>query len=214
VPANPNREAGHFQETMTVAKASTVPVALDSTAPTDGVDELVRIIYFRITAEDPNTPMFFQSGTAAFPFILLGLEGIVLGPATNEDLFQSPQDIDELIDLIEATQPARSHEPLAFETSSLWLPFGALQRSKSQYLSRAEQQDVGAERGDVFRLSPDAFRKAWWFFDGRIVEASLRDFFNSSESTAVVYSPIETKAFRKWSQAQLGGQAQLGMNTP
>ena len=200
--------------------ASTVPVALDSTPPADGADSLVRLIYFRVTAEDPNTPMFFQSGSMAFPFILLGLEGIVLGPATDEELFQSPQDIDELIDLIEATRPNQPDESLNFETSSIWLQYLILEESKSRHLSRSEQSDVAVERGDVFRLSPDAFRKAWTFLDGRIGESSLRDSFrfvrptNEPQLPAVVFSPLETKSFRNWAEHQLGGQAQLGMNTP
>lgn len=202
-----------------MAHASTVPVALDSTAPASGVDALVRMIYFRITAENPQTRMFFQRGPTAFPFILLGLEGIVLGPAADEELFLSPQRIDELIALIETIPPDQPDEPLAFETSSIWLPFSALELCKKRLSSRLEKRGDVVERGDVFRLSPKAFRKAWWFLDGQVEEASLREFFQfASESQepppAIVYSAVETKAFRLWSEDQLGGQMQLGTSTP
>jgi hypothetical protein len=142
---------------IAVEPALTVPIALDSTPPPGGSDVLVRVIYFRITAEDPNTPMWFESGSAAFPFILLGLEGIVLGPATNQPLFQSPQDITQLIDLIEGRITGQFDE-LAFETSSIWLPFQALAHSK-RISARSERGDTAVERGDVFRVPLRRFAK-------------------------------------------------------
>jgi hypothetical protein len=203
-----------------VPPAFTVPVAVDSTPPAAQSDSLVRMIYFRITAEDPNTPMLFASGSIAFPFILLGLEGIVLGPATGEVMFQSSEDIDGLVNLIEASRSDEPDSPHAFGTSSIWLPFTAIEQSKATYNSRSEESNARVERGDIFRLDGDAFHKAWWFLESRINETTLREYFqiapefSAPQEPRISFSPIETLAFRQWSENILGGQSPHGLAIP
>lgn len=180
----------------------TVPVALDSSAPADPT-VLVRVIYFSITAEHPDLPMELTVSGVSFDFILLGLEGIILTPVAPETEFVSADEIDRLIDAIESPTSSQPHL-FAFGTSSLWVPYEALLRSKKN----AQSRDM-AERGDVFRLSVEAFRKAWRFTDSQVDESALRGFFSddaSPNAPLVRYSPVETRAFREWAARQPGAQ--------
>jgi len=188
--------------------SQTIPVALDSTPQGNATDALARMVYFRFEADDPSTTLFLQTQAFSFPFILLGLEGIVLSPNAKREQFLTLDDLRELIDTIEQLSSNIDDSSMMFGTGSIWVPFSCLVDCKEALV--AEQQ---VERGDVFRLSIDAFRQAWQFLEGRSDDSTLRSWFNSqrvfnSTDRAVTFSPDETKVFREWSEENLRDEDQ------
>ncbi len=184
----------------------TIPVALDSTPLGSDPEGLVRMVYFRFEADDPSTTLFLQTGGLSFPFILLGLEGIVLSPNANQEQFSSLSDLKGLIEAVEALGSSSEDASLMFGTGSIWVPLSSLVTGK-----RMVESERQVERGDIFRLSAAAFRQAWLFLEGQIDESSLRSWFSgqlalNSESRAVSFSSLETKVFREWSEENLGDE--------
>jgi hypothetical protein len=160
-----------------------VPVSLDAIRDLDGT-QMARVTYFVIASNVPEPSWLLELGERHGASVMaLGLLGVVCGPGPRTTLFRLPEQIDELFREIGA-KPS-----LSIELEDLWIPAG--------WLGATEPQ-----RGEVFRLERSLFQAAYRF---RTQETSKDEFVErTSWEGAVLFSPEETQAFRRWAEGRIG----------
>jgi hypothetical protein len=141
---------------------------------------MVRCLYLAVEFEIPDNGWFLQIGSQLFPFLMLGLTGVVQASIDAEP-FHGPQSIDSLIDLVEASNGLVSFE-------DIWLP----QELFSSKLAL----------GDVYRVSTALFGQAFRFRDSRLSEERFRS-LAQDYSNQIEFSTEETGAFRSWSSGTM-----------
>jgi hypothetical protein len=154
-----------------------VPILVETLTPSF---PMVRCLYIAIEFETPSNQWSLGIAGQRFPFLMLGLTGVVQAPL-GENSFNNPGIIDEFIDTVEDADGM-----VLFE--DIWLP------------SDLFSDDVS--EGDVYRVGVDLFRHAFVFRDGRSNEEKFR--FAAREFHGQMdFSADETIAFRKWSTATI-----------
>lgn len=137
---------------------------------------MMRCLYIAIEFDSPRDPWSLGISGQQFPFLMLGLTGVVLAPIRS-NRFDSPVIIDDFIETVEDAGGM-----VLFE--DIWLP--------------SELFEDDATEGDLYRVGVELFRHAFSFRDGRSNEDKLR--FAARELRAQTeFSAEETKAFRHWS---------------
>lgn len=180
-----------------------VPVITDS-VPGEVPSDLVRCIYFYITADGPSTGWLLGLPQAELPFLMLGLQGIIYRPATAATEFDSPALLSQLIKEVEL------QEGFTVETGCIWIPAGLLQRSKRLVA------DSEAERGDVFRVDLSLFASAWGVaYENADVHRFIDDTNNievgqSVPEPLIYFSPVETNSISSWSIEQITAHQSFG----
>jgi hypothetical protein len=116
------------------------------------------------------------------PFHLIGFSGIIWKPLGGKYVFDSPDSVKELFDAIEDSPLLRA------DVSDLWLP---------TYLFDGSPQ----ERDCVYRVAGKLFSKAYSYQQKQISQEQFFEFCEQSRGK-VVFSEIETRAFRAWKNTQ------------
>lgn len=130
-----------------------VPVFLDSAQASEG---LSRCFYFHIEVDETLDVWGLRLGGTSFPFLMIGLTGILYQPADGGDEFTSPDQIASLIALVEEI------EGRFVEISYLWLP--------SKLLGVAE-----AHRNEAFRVGIPLFTLGVRYRNGGIESPAFID---------------------------------------
>jgi hypothetical protein len=126
-------------------------------------------------------------------------------PLHGGAIFQSADDIDDLINAIERQPPPISDGAFTVETELVWFPTELLDWARSNASPEAPQRPR-ARRGQVFRVSVEAFRIAWGFrghWDRKVMYDELRRLADLQGPGVVKFSHRETRAFRDWSERHL-----------
>jgi len=178
----------------------TVPVILDGLVR-EGPIGLARCTYFSIAAEEPlpGWGLRFADG-GVIPFLLLGLQGILIQPANGEPEFTSPYLLDELIRLIER------HQGLSVELEYLWLPDVLVERAWAASPAGRDPSVRRPPRGGVFRVGSTLFATAFQVArdgtDFSRLGFAAEERVGDAEGSVLRYSPVETDAVRRWSLLQ------------
>jgi hypothetical protein len=151
-----------------------VPILVET--PSRTFFPMVRCFYIAVEFDTPGSGWTLELGGRRFPFLMLGLTGIVQA-SFDGDRFNRPILIDKFIDTVENANGLVSFE-------DIWLP--------------EELFDSDVAVGDVYRVGVDLFRGAFRFRDSRSTREQFvresREFHNQ-----IAMSEEETKAFRVWS---------------
>ncbi len=156
----------------------TVPVIVDSIKYNDTFP-FTRCTYYSIACDTPSPNWTLVLENHRIPFFLLGISGIIWKPLGEETLFNKPEVIDDLFDLIETTPECY------VDIDDLWLP----------NLLFHEQ----ARRCDVYRLHHLLFSEAYRYRQGRITKSDFVKYCQDVRSFAF-YSEEETMSFRRWEE--------------
>lgn len=160
-----------------------VPVFVDDVKNLPGF-EMARCAYFLIECEDPTPGLGLTLEDRSFPLLTVGLSAVVHRPIDG-GLFDSPEQIDALFDLIER------EDALRVDSADIWLP---------NFLLRYGGQRQ--ERAQAYRLGLPLFSAAYQHWDGRLSEESYiercRDLAELCRP-----SPAETEAFARWTSLQV-----------
>lgn len=184
-----------------------IPIIVDGIVRSDPAD-LSRCVYLTITADEPGAGWTLTLQTTTIPFLLLGLQGILYQPGVNQQRFNGPNDIDDMIAAVEAiTLPS----PLNVETGIIWVPTAWLDLAFVRS-PRGENPFKEPHRGDVFRVAAPMFQDLWRHMENRLdLSILLNSYstqqFGESNVPMLQYSFIETLAFRAWTARHLGGQS-------
>ena len=137
---------------------------------------MVRCFYLALEFDTPSNQWTLGIAGQAFPFLMLGLTGVVQAPLGASG-FYNPNVIDEFIERVEDADGM-----VLFE--DIWLP--------------KELFHDGVSEGDVYRVGVDLFRHAFGYREGRSSEEKFQ--FAAREFHAQAsFSEVETIAFRSWS---------------
>ena len=187
---------------MTAAQPE-IPIVADS-LPRAAPDDLARCVFLSITADDPSPGWVLTLAGQSFPFLLLGLQGILYQPDGNQADFRSPDEIDRLVDTIEApTTPG----PLTVETGVIWVPTRWLDVAFLRS-PRGQSSAKQPERGDLFRVRLSLFQDLWRLAENRV---SLQDLLHQMDdqqlgvdtpNPVLRYSWRETRVFAEWTERQ------------
>jgi len=173
------------RELTRLLHANTVPVMVDALR----AGRLVRLNYFCIECDTPRPGWALNLADASFPFLLLGLSGVILCPFDSLT-FDTPNQIDGLFERLEGE--------LGFSVAigDLWLP---------ETMFREELTG-----GLVFRIDLKLFQQAYALRETYFKTGGVE---GKSSWSAVVeqlgdfripeFSPVETAAFSEWSQRQI-----------
>lgn len=137
---------------------------------------MVRCFYLAMEFDTPDEGWTLGIGPGTFPFLMLGLTGIVQTSLDGEH-FHEPYLIEALIDIVEAKGALVSFE-------DIWLPKEVFHREP--------------EVGEVYRVGVTLFREAFRFRDARISEERFRGLAQEFRNQ-IEFSSRETSAFRDWS---------------
>jgi hypothetical protein len=148
---------------------------------------MVRCFYLAIEFDIPDNQWMLGIGGQRFPFLMLGLTGVVQAPLEASG-FYNPSLIDEFIDTVEDADGM-----ILFE--DIWLP--------------AALFHDGVSEGDVYRVGLDLFRQAFGFRGGRLSEEKFQ-FATSEFHAQMVFSEEETIAFRSWSARTIENERREG----
>jgi hypothetical protein len=137
---------------------------------------MVRCLYLAVEFDTPSNGWTLTLGGRTFPFLMLGLTGIVQASLDGRR-FDDPRLIDEFIDTIE-----RVNGLVSFE--DIWLP--------EELFSR----EIAV--GDVYRVGLRLFGSAFQYRDSR---SKVERFTEESRAlhSEIESSEAETKAFARWS---------------
>jgi hypothetical protein len=164
---------------------TTAPIIVD-TVRTGG---LVRLNYLCIECDTPKTGWGLNIARQSFPFLLLGLSGVVLHPLDSL-IFDTPNRIESLFETLE--------EKLGFDIAigDLWLPESMLGETLAA--------------GSVFRIDLTLFQRAYtlretsWKTRSHEEQSSWRAAFDQLGNLPVPeFSRLETEAFSQWSEQQI-----------
>lgn len=187
----------------------TIPVVTDGVPRSGHAPLLARCVYFSITADEPNLPCLLDIQGYHIPFLLLGMEGIIVRPLLpGPELFVSPDDWDKIVNAIE------QQHGFSVDVEYFWVPVALLDRARERFPAGDDSPNRLAVRGEVFRLSRKLFLEAWLAArdgtDFAGYAARVLDFFDGERLAAgLTYSPEETRSIQAWSIAQVAG-ARIG----
>jgi hypothetical protein len=162
--------------------ASLIPVMVDSIKKVEDFD-MSRCTYFTIETDGPSPDWHLGTEGIDIPSYLLGISGIIYKPLGDKDVFETPQSVDELFDLIE------SHPELYVDTNDIWLPNDLFEGQPH-------------ERGHLYRVDPDLFKEAYAYRQDRIPKDQFIKFCKGMRG-AVIFSEVETEAFKGWQEGQI-----------
>ena len=164
---------------------TTAPIIVDAVR-TGG---LVRLNYLCIECDTPKAGWGLDIAGHSFPFLLLGLSGVILHPFDSL-IFDTPNRIERLFETLE--------EKLGFDIAigDFWLPDSML------------GENLAA--GSVFRVDLRLFQQAYtlretsWKTRGHEAESFWRTAFDQLGNLPVPeFSRLETEAFSQWSERQI-----------
>lgn len=141
---------------------------------------MVRCFYIALEFDTPDNGWNLELRGRPYPFLMLGLTGIVQAPF-GADRFRLPLLIDDLIETVE-----KANGLVTFE--DIWLP------------QQLFHPNVAI--GEVYRVSVALFRRAFRFRDSR----STREQFEQESREfrdQIAISEEETQVFRVWSAATI-----------
>ncbi len=164
-------------------KELTIPMWIDDVKKEGGF-KMTRLSYFVAEAEGVLDDWTLTLGGMDVSFVLCGISAAICCPNTSKQEFESPKDIDTLIDKLEGDAL------FSVETPDIWIPnklFGARHIPK---------------RGDVYRVEKELFGAALRFRTGRTTLAKFTVECSSSKQKPR-YSPGETEVFAAWGVEQL-----------
>jgi hypothetical protein len=148
---------------------------------------MVRCLYLTIEFDTPDHQWTLGIVGQEFPFLLLGLTGVVQAPP-GRARFDDQRLIGDFINEVETARGLVNFE-------DIWMP---------QELFSAD-----IEVGEVYRVGIDLFRAAFAFRDSRILEEDFT--FRSRELRGQIESsPVESRAFRVWSAETIEHIARQG----
>jgi hypothetical protein len=175
---------------------ATIPVIVDAVR-THGDLKQARCRYYTIASDEPVTSSFSLKTGQRFPFLLLGLTGIIFKPLGRAKRFAKAVQITELFEAVE-------HDGTLFVASDVvHLPLDGLTGSA----------DGHGVRGMVYRIPIELFSLARNFTRGQISEENLTAACRDGAMRAV-HSPSETNAFKAWSQLQIAAAREHYLGKP
>jgi hypothetical protein len=101
IVAEPGFEAKTMAKVRTASVSTMVPILYDARRSLEEGLGMTRFGYFTVECDVPGGVWTLGVGGSEIPFLMLGLEGIVLSPSRDEGLFDSPQTIRDALDRIE-----------------------------------------------------------------------------------------------------------------
>jgi hypothetical protein len=163
----------------------TVPLIVDD-VKTEIVFPMTRMIYFYIDGEESLTPWNLGLGSITVPFRMLGLTGIILGPANGQSAFSGWRQVSDLFGAVEAA----ADRNLSVDTADVFLPNWLFKKA-----------GLRPNRNDVFRAVLSIFAAALEYRQGR---QSLEEFeVTIGQLASISFSEIETQAFRDWAAEEM-----------
>jgi hypothetical protein len=160
-----------------------VPVFVDAIRDIEDVP-MARVTYFVVASNVPEPSWLIHSRLEPTVSLqVLGLMGIICGPAPPSRLFEDPDQISQLFSVVEDS------EGLSVEIEDLWLP--------ASWFPPSGQPELGA----VYRVDLPLFQRAYRY---RTEEMSHQLSSGRGEwEGAISPSPQETSAFAAWATAQI-----------
>jgi hypothetical protein len=164
---------------------TTAPIIVDAVR-TGG---LVRLNYLCIECDTPKTGWGLDIAGQSFPFLLLGLSGVILHPFDSL-IFDTPNRIERLFETVE--------EKLGFDIAigDFWFPDSML------------GENLAA--GSVFRVDLTLFQRAYtmretsWKTRNHEEKSSWSAAFDQLGNLPLPeFSRLETEAFSQWSEQQI-----------
>jgi hypothetical protein len=162
-------------------RAFDVPVVVDD-VKSYGKFKMTRCTYLTIECDIPSPDWVLGLRKKSIPFQLIGLSGLIIGPAGGGRLFESFDSIEALFNTIE------SHPSLFVDINDLWLPNKLFQSHP--------------HRGQVYRVESRLFHVAYLYREERISEGQFLRQCNGLKGN-IRFSKKETRSFENWSRFQI-----------
>lgn len=148
---------------------------------------MTRCTYFTVDSSEPSPGWELHNADIDVSFFMLGMSGIITSPATNNPLFDTPDEIDYLFDAIER------NDELYVEVNDIWLPNELFKKMYPK-----------PQRGHVFRIGSDLFRLAYLLRDEVMSDDDfLQKMTRSRIPVTLDFSEGETSALAAWNQRQI-----------
>jgi hypothetical protein len=166
--------------------SATIPVAVDAVKDVESF-RMTRCTYFTVESSAPSPGWELHNADIDVSFFMLGLSGIITSPATDNPLFDTPEEIDYLFDAIER------NDELYVEINDVWIPNELF---KNIYPK--------PQRGHVFRIGSDLFRLAYLLRDEVMSDDDfLQKMTQANIPVTLDFSEGETSALANWNQRQI-----------
>lgn len=173
--------------------ASDIPIVVES-VKRDIFFSMTRCNYFAVECDTPHIGWQLGLGPASFPFLMLGLVGIIQQPF-GAARFETPRQIEDLFTRIE------DEAGLLVEIEDIWFP---------NFLFKAH--DSNPPPGTVYRAKNGLFSAAFLFREGRADSEHFLAHCRELDG-AIAFSEKETKCFAAWHDQQvLGARRQYPKN--
>ena len=164
---------------------ATIPISVDSVKDIETY-RMTRCTYFSIESSESAPGWTLSLGNIGIDFFLLGLSGIIMAPPADAPLFDTPDKIDALFEIIEA------NDTLYVDVNEIWLP-NALFNMKG-----------GPRRGDVFRIGYRLFNLAYKIKEQTHTDDQfLQRLREADVPLELDYSESETAALHAWNLLQI-----------
>jgi hypothetical protein len=170
-----------------------IPIRIDSVKH-ELEPGMARCIYYSVESVKPGIDVAEEMNKLQLPFVWGGGQVIVCQPTASVKTFDSSEQLERFIDLIE------KDEVLFVDINSLWLPLEAF-------------GDSSPQRARVYRLSQPVLRLALANDGGAL---SALDFAVQCRklTAGVSYSDVETKAWGAWNKKQIEHSKDLHDKNP
>lgn len=161
----------------------TIPVVIDDVKSIDNF-QMSRCIYFSIQCDNPSIGWELGLGKSTFPFIMLGLSGIIYKPIGNSKIFNKASHFKKLFEEVEA------NDDVYIDMNDIWLP---------NHILTGDYR----KRGYVFRIDSELFLKAYEFINKQIGQEEFDDFCKKLDYSPE-YSKPETFALDQFEKQTIG----------
>lgn len=164
-------------------KVPTVPVAVDSVKTIESFS-MVRCSYFSVENSEPDPGWSMAGHDFDIPFFMTGVSGVITGPPGRGRLFDTPDTLDHLIEVVE------KDSALYVDQNHLWLPLGLFSKEPV--------------RGDIYRIDYALFHLAYLLREESLtLDEFLARTQEAQEGFSVRFSEQETQALRDWNDIQI-----------
>lgn len=169
------------------AGVNSVPMIVDASRAIGG-SSFLRCTYFSIECDRPENGWTLGLQGQNIPFLMMGISGIICHPSRQKRLFDTPRDIIDLFNRVEAAG-------LAVTTGCLLVPERLAQRTQQSQISK----------GDAIRADARLFA---FLFAAHTSGHDLRDLarrLSDLPREALHSSEVEAAAFRQWARLVVVG---------
>ena len=167
----------------TKSQSSDIPIVVDA-VKTESSFQMVRCNYLCVECDSPKEGWTLGIGNASYPFLMLGLIGIITRPFGAERFYN--------VDLIEDLFTQIEDEAdLLIDIDDLWLPIFLFENINNV-------PDIG----NVYRIDNEAFTLAYHFREGRLDQEEFVNLCRELDQP-ILSSDEEMMAFSRWREIQI-----------